>query len=423
MKRAIRLVLLVVSLTTHGWAQSPWRIQASLGPSVAFNKLSSDRPLPTRQFDAPDRFGAAFDFSLERSLTSNLSFRMGVRTANLKVGTRTNYFFRDSTGAVNGWGRNNGYTQFSPANLNAGFTYHSRLLWRRFILHTGADVSYIVNRYDGYVRERTAQKTDGHWPGDVYRYRLTSAHTRNDGLALTLRGGVDYKLGQYRALSFQLLYNHGFRDLFRISTQELELNGVPYQADVVSRGSFLTFQVGYKQGLNWQQSGNYLTPYNAPVPTHRQPHRPDFTHRTAMVGFSGVAIPYQAGGAFANLTLRGGFFVADRLLLGAAGFGAYSTIVPIDAPMRGWAVGPLARYHISTTAFSPFLEVSYLMGQESGTSYQQAWQFIAAMPGVSVRLGRQLKADLGMYLLRPTYPVASNDVISVPQLGLHYSWK
>ncbi|GAB2795712.1 hypothetical protein GCM10027275_46160 [Rhabdobacter roseus] len=394
-----------------------------MGPSVSFNKLSSDRPLPTNQFEAPNRFGAAFDLSLERSLTSSFSLRMGIRTANLKVGTRTSYFLRDSTGTVNGWGRNNGYTKFSPANLNAGLTYNSRLLWRRFILHGGADASYIVNRFDGYVRERTAQKTDGHWPGDVYRYRLTSAHTRNDGLALALRAGVDYKLGQYRALSLQLLYNQGFRDLFRISTQELELNGVPYKADVVSRGSFLSLQIGYKQGISWNQSGNYLTPYNAPIQTRRNPHRPDFTHRTALVGFSGVAIPYQTGGAFANAAIRAGYFVTDRLLLGATSFGAYSTIVPVDAPLRGWAVGPMARYHISTTAFSPFLEVSYLLGQESGNSYRQGWQFIAAMPGVSIRLNRQLKADLGMYLLRPTYPVASKDVISVPQLGLHYSWK
>ena len=425
MKNTLRIVSLVwlVLLAGESFSQSPWRLSASLGPSLSYNRLSSDRPLPNGKFEAPDRLGAAFDLSAERSLTPNLSIRLGVRSANLKVGTRTSFISRDSTtGAVSGWGRNNGYTQFSPANLNVGFTYNSRLLWRRLILTAGVDGSYIVNRFDGYVREKDDRKVDGHWPGDVYRYELVSAHTRNNGLSLAFRTGVDYKLGQYRALTVQLLYNMGFRDLFHISTKELELNGVEYKANVVSKGSYLTLQVGYKQSLHWKRAGNYMSPYNTPVISHRS-NRPDFTRGSAMAGISGVGIPYQSGGSFANIALRGGYFVADRVLLGAAGFGAYSTIVPIEAPLRGWAVGPMLRYHISTTAFSPFVEASYLMGQESGQTYRRGWQFVAVMPGISFRLTKQLKADLGVYMLRPTYPVSENAVISLPQVGLHYSWR
>lgn len=426
MKKTLRIVLVsVVSFFQGGdlFAQSPWRLSASLGPSLSYNTLSSDRPLPTGKFEAPDRLGASFDLSIERSLTSNISFRMGVRTATLKVGTRTSFISRDSTGAVSGWGRNNGYTKFSPANLNAGLTYNSRLLWRRLILTAGADATYIVNRYDGYVREKNDRKVDGHWPGDVYRYELESAHTRNNGLALTLRTGLDYKIGHYRSLTVQMLYSQGFRDLFQISTKELELNGVKYQADVVSKGSYLALQVGYKQGLQWKKAGNYMTPYNTPVSGKRPFNRPDFKAGSAMVGVSGVGIPYQTGGEFANVAVRGGLFVAERLLLGAVGFGAYSTIVPIEAPLRGWAVGPMMRYHISTTAFSPFVEASYLMGQESGQTYRRGWQFVALMPGVSFRLNRHLKADVGVYMLRPTYPISENAVISLPQVGLHYSWR
>jgi hypothetical protein len=425
MKNTLRIVSLVwlVLLAGESFSQSPWRLSASLGPSLSYNRLSSDRPLPNGKFEAPDRLGAAFDLSAERSLTPNLSIRLGVRTANLKVGTRTSFISRDSTtGAVSGWGRNNGYTQFSPANLNVGFTYNSRLLWRRLILTAGVDGSYIINRFDGYVREKDDRKVDGHWPGDVYRYELVSAHTRNNGLSLAFRTGVDYKLGQYRALTVQLLYNLGFRDLFQISTKELELNGIEYKANVVSKGSYLTLQVGYKQSLRWKRAGNYMSPYNTPVISHRS-NRPDFVQGSAMAGLTGVGIPYQSGGSFANLAVRGGYFVADRVLLGAAGFGAYSTIVPIEAPLRGWAVGPMLRYHISTTAFSPFVEASYLMGQESGQTYRRGWQFVAVMPGISFRLTKQLKADLGVYMLRPTYPVSENAVISLPQVGLHYSWR
>ena len=405
-------------------AQSPWRLGVSLGPSLSYNTLHSDRPLPRGKFEAPDRFGASFDLTLERSLTPHFSLRMGVRTANLKVGTRTQFIARDSvTRAVNGWGRNDGYTQFSPANLNVGFTYNSKLLWRRLILTAGADANYIVNRFDGYVREQNDPKVDGKWPGDVYQYELESAHTRNNGLALSLRAGADYKLSQYRSLTVNVLYNQGFRDLFHISTKELDLNGVNYQANVVSKGSYLALQVGYKQSLQWKRAGNYMSPYNTPVVGKRAGNRPDFQAGSVMAGVSGVGIPYQSGGAFANVAARGGIFVADRFLLGAVGFGAYSTIVPIEAPLTGWAVGPMLRYHISTTAFSPFVEASYLMGQESGQTYRRGWQFVALMPGVSFRLTHRLKADLGLYMLRPTYPVSENAVISLPQLGLHYSWR
>ncbi|HEV7349296.1 hypothetical protein [Telluribacter sp.] len=426
MKQYILYILfcfLVVGTVTLSVAQSPWRMSTSLGPSVSLNRLYSDKPIPSGQFEAPNRVGVSFDLSAERSLTPHLSFRLGVRTANLKVGTRTSFIFRDSTGTISGWGRNNGYTQFSPANLNMGLTYNSRLFWRRFILNGGVDASYIVNRYDGFVRERSSRKTDGHWPGDVYRYELVSAHTHNNGFAFTLRGGLDYKIGQYRALTLQFLYNNGLRDLFRISTRELDLNGVNYRAKVVSRGSFTSLQIGYKQGLNWKQKGNYLTPYNVAIPTRRNANWADFTARSSMVGISGVVIPYSTGGSFANVALKGGYFVADRIMVGAVGFGAYSTIVPIDAPLRGWAVGPMVRYHISTTAFSPFVEASYLMGRETGDSYRHAWQFIALMPGFSVRLSRHLKADVGVYMLRPTYPTAETGVVSVPQVGLHYSWR
>jgi hypothetical protein len=423
MKQYILVLILVVAGATSGRAQSPWRLSTSLGPSVSLNRLYSDKPIPAGQFEAPNRVGVAFDLSAERSLTPYLSLRMGVRSANLKVGTRTSFIFRDSTGTISGWGRNNGYTQFSPANLNVGLTYNSRLFWRRFILNGGVDASLIVNRFDGFVRERSRRNTDGTWPGDVYRYELMSAHTHNNGFAFTLRGGLDYKIGQHRALTLQYLYNNGLRDLFRISTRELDLNGVNYKAHVVSRGSFSSLQLGYKQGLNWKQKGNYLTPYNAAIPTQRVASWADFTAGSAMVGLSGVAIPYQAGGRFANLTMKGGYFVADRILVGATGFGAYSTLVPIDAPLRGWAVGPMARYHISTTAFSPFVEASYLLGHETGDSYRHAWQFVALMPGISLRLSRHLKADVGVYLLRPTYSASEKAVVSLPQAGLHYSWR
>ncbi|TDB60860.1 hypothetical protein [Arundinibacter roseus] len=422
MKKTLLYFFLGIFAAANSHAQSPWRLGVGLGPSLSYNTLSSDRPLPSGKFEAPDRFGVSFDLSAERSLTSHLSLRMGVRTSTLKVGTRTSFISRDSTGAVSGWGRNNGYTQFSPANLNAGFTYNSRLLWRRLIVNGGADINYIINRYDGYVREKNDRKIDGHWPGDVYQYTLESSHTRNQGLSLSLRAGLDYKIGQYRSLSVQWLYNQGFRDLFTISTKELELNGVKYQANVVSKGSYLTMQVGYKQGLQWKKPGNYMSPYNAALVGKRPANRPDFKAGSAMVGASGVAIPYQTGGEFANVALRGGYFVADRILLGAVGFGAYSTIVPVEAPLRGWALGPMVRYHISTTAFSPFVEAAYLMGEETGQTYRRGWQFVALMPGVSFRLNRHLKADIGVYMLRPTYPVSENAVISLPQLGLHYSW-
>lgn len=426
MKITLRVLFLVFFLhpAREILAQSPWRLGVALGPSLSHNTLSSDRPLPEGKFEAPDRLGASFDLSAERSLTPHLSLRLGVRTANLKVGTRTSFIARDSTtGDVSGWGRNNGYTQFSPANLNVGFTYNSRLLWRRLILNAGTDLNYIVNRYDGYVREKNARKIDGHWPGDVYRYELISAHTRNNGLSVSFRTGLDYKLGQYRSLTVQLLYNMGFRNLFHISTKELELNGIKYQADVISKGSYLALQVGYKQSLRWKQAGNYMSPYNTPIVGSRKSLRPDFVRGTAMAGISGVGIPYQTGGEFANVALRGGYFIAERVLLGAVGFGAYSTIVPIEAPLRGWALGPMLRYHISTTSFSPFVEAAYLMGQESGQTYRRGWQFVALMPGVSFRLNSHLKADVGVYMLRPTYPVSENAVISLPQVGLHYSWR
>ena len=425
MKNTLQFVSVVWLLIGSGAAfgQSPWRLSVSMGPSLAYNTLSSDRPLPSGKFEAPDRFGASFDLSAERSLTPNLSLRMGVRTASLKVGTRTQFIARDSTtGAVNGWGRNDGYTQFSPANLNLGFTYNSKLLWRRLILTAGVDGSYIINRFDGYVREKDDRKVDGHWPGDVYRYELESAHTRNNGLAVTFRAGIDYKLSQYRSLTVQVLYNQGFRDLFHISTKELDLNGVNYQANVVSKGSYLALQMGYKQSLRWKRSGNYMSPYNTPVTGKRSNNRPDFTAGSMMIGVSGIGIPYQTGGTFANVAVRSGLFVSDRVLLGAVGFGAYSTIVPIEAPLTGWAAGPMVRYHISTTAFSPFIEAAYLMGQESGQTYRRGWQFVALMPGISFRLSRHIKADVGVYMLRPTYPVSENTVISLPQLGLHYSW-
>ncbi len=426
MKKTLQVlsVLFLLNATDRASAQSPWRLGVSLGPSLSYNTLHSDKPLPSGKFEAPDRFGAAYDLTLERSLTPNFSIRMGVRTANLKVGTRTKYIARDSiTRAVNGWGRSDGYTQFSPANLNVGFTYNSKLLWRRLILTTGADINYIVNRFDGYVREKDDPKVDGQWPGDVYQYELESAHTRNNGLALSFRSGLDYKLSQYKALSVNVIYSQGFRDLFHISTKELDLNGVNYRANVVSKGSYLALQVGYKQSLTWKRGGNYMSPYNTPVVGKRAGNRPDFQVGSVIAGFSGVVIPYQTGGTFANVAARGGIFVAERILVGAVGFGAYSTITPIESPLTGWAVGPMVRYHISTTAFSPFVEVSYLMGQESGQTYRRGWQFVALMPGVSFRLTRQLKADLGLYMLRPTYPVSENAVISLPQLGLHYSWR
>ncbi len=426
MKKTLQIlsVSFLLTLNHDALAQSPWRLGVSLGPALTYNTLHSDRPLPRGKFEAPDRFGASFDLTLERSLTPNFSIRTGIRTASLKVGTRTEFFGRDSvTRAVNSWGRNDGYTQFAPANLNLGLTYNSKLLWRRLILNAGVDANYIVNRYDGYVREKDTQRIDGEWPGDVYRYELESAHTHNNGLAISFRAGLDYKLSQYRSLTFQAMYSQGFRDLFRISTKELDLNGINYKADVVSKGSYLALQVGYKQSLRWKQAGNYMSPYNMPVVGKRASNRPDFTAGSVMAGLSGVAIPYQAGGTFANVAARAGLFVADRVLVGAAAFGAYSTIVPIEAPLTGWAAGPMVRYHISTTAFSPFIEASYLIGQESGQTYRRGWQFLALMPGVSFRVNRHIKADVGLYMLKPTTIASEETLVSVPQLGLHYSWR
>ncbi len=426
MKKTLQIVSvsLLLAVGNGALAQSPWRLGVSLGPALSYNTLHSDRPLPRGKFEAPDRFGASFDLTLERSLTPNLSIRTGIRAASLKVGTRTEFIARDSvTRAINGWGRSDGYTQFSPANLNLGLTYNSKLLWRRLILNAGADANYIVNRYDGYVREKDTQRVDGQWPGDVYRYELESAHTRNSGLAVSFRAGLDYKLSQYRSLTVQAIYSQGFRDLFRISTKELDLNGINYQADVVSKGSYLALQMGYKQSLHWKQAGNYMSPYNMPVVGKRANNRPDFKAGSVMVGLSCVAIPYQTGGTFANGAARGGIFVADRVLVGATAFGAYSTIVPIEAPLTGWAAGPMVRYHISTTAFSPFVEASYLIGQESGQTYRRGWQFLALMPGVSFRVSRHVKADVGLYMLKSTTSASHDALVSVPQLGLHYSWR
>lgn len=142
-----------------------------------------------------------------------------------------------------------------------------------------------------------------------------------------------------------------------------------------------------------------------------------------MVGLSGVAIPYQTGGTFANVTARGGLFVSDRVLVDATAFGAYSTIVPIEAPLTGWAAGPMVRYHISTTAFSPFVEASCLIGQESGQTYRRGWQFLALVPGVSFRITHHIKADVGLYMLKTTTNTTDDALVSVPQLGLHYSWR
>ena len=131
-------------------------------------------------------------------------------------------------------------------------------------------------------------------------------------------------------------YNQGFRDLFHISTKELDLNGVNYRANVVSKGSYLALQMGYKQSLRWKHSGNYMSPYNTPLVGKRSGNRPDFTAGSAMVGISGIGIPYQTGGTFANVAARGGLFVSDRVLLGAVGFGAYST--PVSYTHLGKAV-------------------------------------------------------------------------------------
>ncbi|RYC68609.1 hypothetical protein [Spirosoma sordidisoli] len=159
----------------------------------------------------------------------------------------------------------------------------------------------------------------------------------------------------------------------------------------------------------------------------------------------GVHAGYSKGLILENNStaqLYAGYFIANRLLLGLGASGSQEWFRLVRS--QTYTVGPMARYQLSRTRFSPFLTASYqfggrsLSGSESqtmtsvvnttggplvitgtarigGTGISRSVGIFSCGAGVSAGISSALRVDLAL-----SYQQWLDQPLVQPQLGINY---
>jgi len=243
-----------VLIANIAYAQEQNRLYmgVGVGPSVSFNEVESDKPLPDR-VSALQRAGVSFDFFLEYILTQHVSLQADIKTATLKTGIRYDDLVmeRDAQGQVTGLKSGASIRRIAPAHVNVGVKLNSNLLRNRFILSVGAGVAYM------FVKEPSASPTtsSAYGPDDEENLSATFIETRENtfGLLLNTNASVSYRVGKGNYLMLTASFNQGLVDIYKQESQVFDFQTAQgtesYQVSIINKGSYAALQLGYKMPL------------------------------------------------------------------------------------------------------------------------------------------------------------------------------
>lgn len=146
-----------------------------------------------------------------------------------------------------------------------------------------------------------------------------------------------------------------------------------------------------------------------------------YSHGSWLVGLQGGSSPDNLLSHYVTVQPYGGYFVANNLLLGVGGSSIrqYNTS---DLQLATYTGGPLVRYQLTRTRFSPFIAASYQIGQQSqlGTPLPLATGLFIG-PGNRLVHSRLVKLGINVGLVRALQVDAAlcwQDIVSTSDLTI-----
>lgn len=254
MKKNLLFIFCFVLIANIAYAQEQNRLYVGIGagPSVSFNEVESDKPLPDK-VSALQRAGVSFDFFLEYILTQHISLQADIKTAALKTGIQYDDLVieRDAQGQVTGWHSGMSITQNAPVHVNVGAKLNSNLLRDRFILSVGAGVAYMfIKKLPASSIASGANESD-----DEENLYATFLETQENsfGLLLNTNASVSYKVGKDNYLILTASFNQGLVDVYKQESQIFDFKTAQgtesYHVSILNKGSYAALQLGYKMPL------------------------------------------------------------------------------------------------------------------------------------------------------------------------------
>lgn len=436
-QKVLTQILLLVSLEVTAQT-SHWRLGFQAGTATTRSEFKTTPAIPANQLKVITPVGFWWQVHLERSVTSHLSLKLGLGQMRLPYTIANTISLVDASGRIV---QTTGFASGRADQLSytsLGLTANSSALGP-LIFTVGIDLTLRYNP------EAKSARPYGSWSEftlvsgqDTLRSTQSSSFTPQSvptlSVAVAPRVGIDVRVSKRTFVAATATYSLGLGSVQRSSLTS-DINGQSYSGLFSHNGSLIGYQAGIKYALGQVRSLSRLqyTAYNRPEPKvawYRAEQERTFKKGYWLVGGRVSYFSERFSNGFdLSGQAQGGYFVADRLAVGLRGkyIRDYrSSSFPIT---RSWLIGPVVRYHLTSTRIAPFVEGAYQVGRVgfdgAATSFpyptiRETVRVLSLVGGLSVRLNPALRLDLAAETQQFSYYPSNRKKTIRPGLGLTY---